>query len=60
MKMKKGIHIEGEEFQGGGWDIYLLNDMYYLWETPLYGGEPYFIDKFESLEKARESANNLT
>ena len=60
MSNEKGVLIDSLDQEGGGWDIYFKDTKYWLWETPLYGGEPYIIDSYNSYDLAKLAANNLT
>lgn len=50
-KMKEGETVFLRMFQDGGFQVHKYNYEFLLYEIPQYGGTPYFVGNFRSIDK---------
>ena len=45
-ELKNGEHYVIPESDYGKAEIWLINDIYFVFEIPMYGGDPMYVDSF--------------
>lgn len=58
--MKEGETLYLNMFQDGGAKVRMYNFEYLLYEIPIYGGNPHFVDIFTDIDKMIETYQKWT